>query len=88
MTYEELRWALSKLKIPPLSTYKEIKALYRRSAKINHPDRVGSKSEVMSELNRAYEIISEYIENYRFYFTIEEFENQFPEERHARNFQP
>lgn len=88
MSYEELRWALGILKVPPLSTYKEIKAVYRASAKASHPDRAESECGVMSEVNRAYEIVSEYIESYRFYFTVEEFENQFPEERYARSFQP
>jgi len=34
----------------------------------------------MKELNRAYEILKNYIENYKFTFNDEEIQRQYPEE--------
>lgn len=84
MTYGELKEAMAVLSIPPLSTYKEIKQIYKREVRKNHPDLNPNPSKNIDEINRAYAIVRAYIENYRFYFTVDEFENQFPEERHVR----
>lgn len=84
MTYEELKEAMRVLGIPPLSTYKEIKQRYKNEARKNHPDINKNPQKNIDEINHAYAIVREYIENYRFYFTVEEFENQFPEEKHVR----
>jgi len=88
VSFEELKGALEVLHIPPLSTYKEIKKIYKEQVFENHPDIKRVSSDGLQELNSAFQVVQEYIESYRFYFTKEEFEKQFPEERHARRFNP
>jgi len=66
------------LQIKPLSTLKDVNKNYKRLAKIIHQNNLGE--EKMKELNRAYIILKDYIENYKFSFSTEEIEKQFPEE--------
>ena len=66
------------MQIKPLSTLKDVNKNYKRLAKIIHQNNLGE--EKMKELNRAYIILKDYIENYKFSFSTEEIEKQFPEE--------
>jgi len=66
------------LQIKPLSSLKDINKNYKRLAKIIHQNNLGE--ERMKELNRAYNVLKDYIENYKFSFSTEEIEKQFPEE--------
>ena len=65
--------------IKPLSTFSEITKKYKQQAKKIHSD-LGGSNEEMQKLNEAYEIIKNYIQNYKFSFTEEEVSRQFPEE--------
>jgi len=67
------------LDIKPLSTMSEITKKYKQKAKKIHSD-LGGIDEEMKKLNEAYEIIKNYIQNYKFSFTEEEISKQFPEE--------
>jgi hypothetical protein len=67
------------LGVKPLSSWREIEALYRRRAKELHPDRGGDPEE-MAQLNWAFDRLREYIFNYRFKFTPEEIGAQFPKQ--------
>jgi len=73
------------LGLPPLVTLKEITERYRAAAAKLHPDR-GGDAEEMARLNDAYNLLREYVENYRFTFSEEEIGRQFPEGEHARRF--
>ncbi|HIE35501.1 MAG TPA: J domain-containing protein [Campylobacterales bacterium] len=77
--------ALDILGLPPLVTLKDIKDRYYYLAKKHHPDSGGSKKK-MQELNRAYKILKEYIENYKFSFSEEEILKQFPNQAHTDRF--
>ena len=66
------------MQIKPLSSLKDINKNYKRLAKIIHQNNLGE--ERMKELNRAYNVLKDYIENYKFSFSTEEIEKQFPEE--------
>jgi len=61
-----------------LSSLKDINKNYKRLAKIIHKENLGE--ERMKELNKAYEILKKYIENYKFTFSDEEIQRQYPEE--------
>ena len=66
------------MQIKPLSSLKDVNKNYKRLAKIIHLNNLGE--ERMKELNRAYEILKNYIENYKFTFSDEEIQKQYPEE--------
>ena len=85
---EEIREALETLGLPPMVTREEIKKRYRRLAKQFHPDRQGGESGEMEAINRAYETLMVYVENFRFRFDEEEIGRQYPETRHAEQFKP
>ena len=86
MTYLELKEAKDILGIPPLSTYGEIRKIYKREVKYNHPDINENPKKSIEEINGAYEVVKEYLEGFRFFFTKDEFDKQHPEESYGRQF--
>ena len=83
--FDSLQKALDTLELPPLVSLKDIKKRYLYLSKKYHPDRKG-EDEKMKEINEAYKILKEYIENYRFSFTEEEILKQFPNENYKNRF--
>jgi DnaJ-class molecular chaperone len=68
MTLEEARTLLN---LGLKATKKEIKAAYRRAARHWHPDRAPAGAETthrarMQEINAAYQLIVQFIEDYRY----------------------
>ena len=82
---KKLQNALNVLELPTFVTFKEIRVKYRELSKRYHPDVCGDDSKML-EINEAYELIKEYIENFRFSFDEEEINKQFPESYHAHRF--
>jgi len=82
MTYNDLQKSLLILGLGERCSLKEIKARHRELVKRHHPD-TGSKSdpETIREINAAYSILLDYVANYRFSFSEDEFCEQNPEER-------
>ena len=70
--------ALEVLDLPPFITKEEIKNRYRDLAKKYHPD-VSEDRVKMSEINEAYELLIEYIENFRYSFDNDEIGKQMPD---------
>ena len=77
--------ALKVLQLPQFVSFKEIKRRYYKLSKKYHPD-ICKEKERMSELNNAYEILKNYIENFRYSFSEEEINKQYPENYHADRF--
>lgn len=50
-----------------------------------HPD-CGGNTEEMAKINEAYAIIKSYMEEFKFTFSEEEMNHQFPQELHANRF--
>ena len=84
---EEIENALSILALPKLISREDIKTQYRFLAKKNHPD-IGGNVEKMEQLNYAYKLLMNYIEEFRYTFDDEEVSKQFPGADHARRFKP
>ena len=64
------------LELGEKASLKEIKAAYRALSKKWHPDKCGKKDkkachEKMKEINRAYKIITKYVEDYNYSFAEE-----------------
>jgi len=79
--------ALEVLGLPSLITREDIRKQYRFLVKKHHPD-IGGDPLAMERINRAYRVLMEYIEAFRYSFDEEEVNRQFPGEDHARRFRP
>ncbi len=87
MTYAELQEALQALGIRERSTISEIKFRHRELVKRYHPDTGNAdEQETIRNINAAYRVLLDYIEEYRLSFAEEEFYEQNPEERIRRQF--
>ena len=72
---KEFEKALKVMELTPFITYEEIKKRYRELSKKYHPDFGGDKK-MMEKLNKSYELLKNYIENYRFTFSEDEISKQ------------
>ena len=62
-----------------MSSFEDIKKKYKKLIKKNHPD-INGENDKITEINRAYEILKNYIKHYKFTFSEEEILKQFPYE--------
>ncbi len=85
MQTNPLEKALKILELPPFITKDDIKKQYKFLAKKYHPDFYGDESK-MQEINNAYNILMDYIENFRYSFDDEELNKQSPELKHNTKF--
>jgi len=82
---EEIHAALEVLNLPPLVSMKEIRSRYRVLSKKYHPD-INKENSKMIEINEAYDLLKSYANNFRFTFSEEEIQKQFPESNYANKF--
>jgi len=87
MTFVDLQEALQVLGLRERATLKEIKERHRKLVKRYHPD-TGNENdpENIREVNAAYRVILDYVAEYRFSFSEDEFYTQNPEENLRRQF--
>jgi len=84
---KEIDEALDMLQLPKLITKKNIKEQYYFLAKKNHPD-VGGSTEKMEALNCAYQLLIQYMDDFRYGFDEEEIGKQFPGADYVQRFKP
>ncbi|NLY03575.1 MAG: J domain-containing protein [Campylobacter sp.] len=77
MDYQDFKKAVEIFNISTKLTHSDLKKKYRKLSKEFHPDHDGDK-EKFQNLNKAYEILSNYVENFKFEFDESEFKTQFP----------
>ncbi len=77
ITLEEFREAVETLEILSLSSRDDVRRKYLKLSKEYHPDRGGS-IEQFQKINRAYEILTHYMDSFRFLFNEDEFKRQNP----------
>jgi DnaJ-class molecular chaperone len=82
---ELIKNALDVLQLPNLVTKDDIKKQYRYLSKKTHPD-IGGDCNMQEELNSAYQILMKYIDNFRYSFSEDEINQQFPGENYAKKF--
>ncbi|MFA6788110.1 MAG: J domain-containing protein [Arcobacteraceae bacterium] len=78
INYDEFKKSVEILGLISLTTKAKVKKRYLELSKIHHPDMPQGDVVKFQELNRAYEILSFYMDNFRYTFSKEEFEDQFP----------
>lgn len=87
MTYLELRSAVTTLGLGERASLAEIKRRHRQLVKLHHPDTgSGKPPEKIREVNAAYRTLLDYLAEYRFAFSKEDFYEQCPEERLRQQF--
>ncbi len=77
ISLDEFREAVETLGILSLSSREDVRKKYLKLSKEFHPDRGGS-IEKFQKINRAYEILTHYMDNFRFIFDEDEFKRQNP----------
>jgi len=81
--FKELKNAKKILGLPNKASLFEIREAYHELVQKYHPDKQidGNKDDLnrkMKELNKAYEILMEYCNHYKFSFDRKDFRGQFP----------
>lgn len=76
--FEDLEKSTEILGLIGLENRDMIKKKYLELSKKYHPDMQDGDTNKFQEVNRAYKIISAYVDNFRFRFTKDEFVEQFP----------
>ncbi len=78
ISYQEFKDAINTLELIGLETKRQVKLKYLKLSKIYHPDTINGNNNKFQQLNQAYKIVEEYMNNYKFQFSKEEFEKQYP----------
>ncbi len=86
MNSKDIHQALEILGLPSIVSRAEIKRRYRDLARRYHPDLNSTDFNKIQDINQAYEIVMEYVDNFRFYFDEEEINRQIPQIDHDRKF--
>jgi len=91
VSFEDINKARAILGLGETATAKEVKAAYRKLAKRYHPDkRPGTNTEneapKMAELNWAYNILEQYLANYRYAFDEKTFVKIYPDEDYHKRY--
>jgi len=74
----EFENAVKCLDLLSLTTQEQVRKKYLKLSRQYHPDMEGGSVEKFQEIRESYEILVEYMENFRFTFSDEEFKQQNP----------
>lgn len=77
INYEDFKNAVEILELFEKIDKESIRKSYLRLSKKHHPD-FGGEQEKFAQINQAYQILTKYIENFKFKLNKEEFKEQFP----------
>ena len=83
--FEMINISLKTMGLPAFISMRELKERYRLLANQNHPDLNGSQ-EKMAEINDAYNLLKEYMYSYKFSFSKDEINRQFPQDEYVSRF--
>jgi curved DNA-binding protein CbpA len=76
--YDQLQDAVEFFGLIGLENKKKIKQKYLKLSKKYHPDMKGGDDIKFQELNKHYKILEDYIDNFQFRFSKDEFADQYP----------
>ena len=88
-SFEEIDKARKLLELPEAASMSEIKEAYRQKALLYHPDVQGGGQpydEMMKEINRAYRLLKDYCEHYRYTFSEEDVNRAYPVESYRKRY--
>jgi len=76
--YDEFEEAVELLGLIGLESKEMVRQRYLKLSKELHPDMPNGDTQKFQQLNRAYKLISKYMDGFRFKFSREEFRDQYP----------
>ena len=72
VSLSEFQAAVESLGLVSLRTKEDVRKKYLKLSRKYHPDMEGGSTEKFQEIREAYEILVEYMDNFRFVFSDEE----------------
>jgi len=78
VSLSEFQDAVKTLDLISLRTKEDVRKKYLKLSRKYHPDMEGGSTEKFQEIRQAYEVLVEYMDNFRFVFSDEEFKQQNP----------
>ena len=78
MDYQEFEKAVDTLELCAKSTLQDLKRNYKELSRKYHPDMPEGDEKKFREINKAYVIVKEYMNGFRYSLDEEEFKKQFP----------
>jgi DnaJ-class molecular chaperone len=78
VSLDEFKEAVETLNILSLSSRDDVRKKYLKLSKLYHPDMENGSVEKFQKIRDAYEILTNYMDNFRFIFDEEEFKRQNP----------
>ena len=78
VSLSEFQNAVESLELLSLTSREHVRKKYLKLSRQYHPDMEGGSTEKFQELQKAYEILMKYMDNFRFVFSDEEFKQQNP----------
>jgi len=88
--FNEIEEARQLLGLGETATLQAIKRAYRTLAHRHHPDKSGeddnTENETMKRLNRAYKLLMDYCNEYKYSFKKEDVARTYPQDEYLRTF--
>ena len=78
VSLSEFRDAVETLDLLSLTSREHVRKKYLKLSRLYHPDMPNGNTKKFQEIRDAYEILSEYMDRFRFVFDEEEFKRQNP----------
>ena len=78
VSLSEFQDAVESLELLSLTTKEHVRKKYLKLSRQYHPDMEGGSTQKFQEIREAYEILVEYMDNFRFVFDDNEFKQQNP----------
>ncbi len=78
VSLSEFKDAVESLELLSLTSREHVRKKYLKLSRQYHPDMEGGSTEKFQEIQEAYEILVEYMDNFRFVFDENEFKQQNP----------
>ena len=78
VSLSEFKDAVETLQLISLTSKEQVRKKYLKLSRKYHPDMKGGDKEKFQKLQKAYEILTEYMDNFRFVFDEDEFKRQNP----------
>lgn len=78
ISFEALELATQSLELIGLENRAAVKKKYLKLSKKYHPDMLDGDTKKFQEINEAYKLIEQYMDQFCFHFTKDEFYHQYP----------
>ena len=78
VSLSEFNDAVETLELLSLTSREHVRKKYLKLSRLYHPDMPQGNTEKFQQIRDAYEILTEYMDNFRFVFDEEEFKRQNP----------